>query len=619
MDLSTQQGRRQQGSLIKQAAREAHITAEELAQRIGCSRSLIYQYLSGVSLIQTDRLQQIAKEVGKPIEWFFHEGGVPFGTEVPASTAALDLERNKLQEEQARLSEERAAFEERREREYEAQLYALIEAGSSPPDWRKVADYCQQLTSILERNDRTQELAELLLKQGNALLQLQEWGAARERLERAGSLFRQLELSDRALSCLQSLGHANVMLGRVEEALEQFRQVEAGEDWWNRWQGALSAGAALELLGNYSEATECFAQATAIAFERGDSPDNAFAQLFIEANWANVELDFGDLRSALNRADRCIRLAQKHGVQDQYIEALITRGSAFLLARESRSATAAFQQAFDLAELTKDHQRWSLALSGMALGMSAARESAGAIANGKEALAIALRCGASRAEVIAQRALAAAYGAAGNPAESLYHAQQGLELATNNRLRLPQAELGIAKANAQLGAGSVKEAAATARAALSIADDLGAIPVQYECHLTLAKAALAAKSAKDALHHSRLALALAETLEVPELLWLAYSTLGQAHLLDGSEEKAQSELASGVQLVQSIREKLLEESLPDTLMEDPETLNLWKVWLGVRLKSAGRDEALREAEAATWPPLVEWLEAVSGPEKRKAK
>src|SRR5579871_1118467 len=71
MDLTTRQGRREQGQLIQKAVERAGLSVEELANRIGCSRALIYQYLSGTTLAQPDRLQQIAAVVSVPLPYFF--------------------------------------------------------------------------------------------------------------------------------------------------------------------------------------------------------------------------------------------------------------------------------------------------------------------------------------------------------------------------------------------------------------------------------------------------------------------------------------------------------------------------------------------------------------------
>src|SRR2546425_5637948 len=75
MDLSNRQGRREQGQRIQTAVERAGLSVEELANRIGCSRALIYQYLSGATLAQPDRLQQIAAVTGVALTYFF--GGDP--------------------------------------------------------------------------------------------------------------------------------------------------------------------------------------------------------------------------------------------------------------------------------------------------------------------------------------------------------------------------------------------------------------------------------------------------------------------------------------------------------------------------------------------------------------
>src|SRR2546425_12934148 len=71
MDLSNRQGRREQGQRIQTAVEKAGLSVEELANRIGCSRALIYQYLSGTTLAQPDRLQQIATLTGVPLSYFY--------------------------------------------------------------------------------------------------------------------------------------------------------------------------------------------------------------------------------------------------------------------------------------------------------------------------------------------------------------------------------------------------------------------------------------------------------------------------------------------------------------------------------------------------------------------
>src|SRR5437868_15534512 len=85
MDLSTRQGRREQGQRIQQAVEGAGLSIEELAGRIGCSRALIYQYVSGTTLAQPDRLQQIAILCSVPLTFFY---GATADVEAPAGARA---------------------------------------------------------------------------------------------------------------------------------------------------------------------------------------------------------------------------------------------------------------------------------------------------------------------------------------------------------------------------------------------------------------------------------------------------------------------------------------------------------------------------------------------------
>src|SRR5450631_1696679 len=104
MDLSSREVRRLQGERMKQAAHDAGLTLDDLARQIGCSRALIYQYASGASIAQSERLQQIAQAVGKPLAWFFQDEGEA-GDE-PSERGAFDeaAEKAQLQAERDRLA-----------------------------------------------------------------------------------------------------------------------------------------------------------------------------------------------------------------------------------------------------------------------------------------------------------------------------------------------------------------------------------------------------------------------------------------------------------------------------------------------------------------------------------
>ena len=608
MDLSTREGRRQQGERMKQAVRDAGLTLDDLARQIGCSRALVYQYASGASLAQSDRLQQIARVVGKPLHWFFQEDASSPEPLSPAVAPDIGAEIEQVRLERDRLSADRVRMEQRRIAEDIARLEALLAAYSSPPNPRRVVDCCHQLYPLLAHDEDPQRLAGMLLQQGNALIQLQEWGAAKEKLEQAGALYRQAEQFVSARDCLQSLGHVNLMLGRNEEALQQFEQVASGDDWANRWQGTLSIGAAHEVLGNYPAAISAFERALEIVEERRDAERAEVARLYIEANWANLELDFGDFRSALQRSQRCIRIALRRGIQDQYMEALLTNGVAHLLLGDTLASAHSIQQALDVADLTGDQQHRSLALSYLSLCDTARFRPAEAIAAGKQALARALRCSAVRAEMTAQRALSEAYLLATNALESLYHAQQGLVVALNIRVQLPQAQFGILKARAHYIDGRNEEAIAEAEKALTLAVDLHARPVQIECHLAIAQAALATSDFDTALRHASAVTELAAALKSADMEWKGQICIAQAYWKQGRIDQARDAFQKAIAGLNTMRQWHKDTSEEDIQLEDPLAADAWHNWLRFVVDTEGLDQARSVAAAADWPPLLEWLD-----------
>jgi len=626
MDLSTREGRREQGDRIKQAARDAGLTLDELARIIGCSRALIFQYASGASLPQPDRLQLIARAVGKPLHWFFLDEGETAESITAAGKPTAEqilAERLLLDSERVQIAAERSKAEQRRVRGDMEHLEALLSAASSPADDRKVIECCQQLQLLLaiEVKEDPEKLASVLLKHGNALIHLQEWGAAKERLEQAASIYRRIERPVLERDCMQSLGHANLMLGRVEEAIQQFEYVAASEDWTNRWQGTLSIGAANEMAGNFPAAIAAFEAAIAIVDERCVDPleprrtalppnlsDTEVPRLFIEANWANLEIGFGDYVQALERSKLCIRIAQRNGVQDQYIEALLTSGIAHMHLGHLNTAVSSIQQALDVAQLTADRQHHSLALSCVALCEAAGRQPESAIAHGKEALALALRCNAQRAELLAQHALCEAYMVSSAPSEALYHAEQGLAIAVGSRLDAPQAQFTILKARALFASGRPAEAIAIAQSALESADQLQIRPVLLECHSMLARAALTAGDTRSASLHAARMIELAASMQLRHELWRGHSVAALSRVRGKRKDAGRAVFATASDLLAEAQRQLDLNGV-SSIMEDPMAAELWQARLLHVMRYDGTDAARTLAKEADWPPLIDWLES----------
>lgn len=610
MDLSTREGRREQGERIKRAAREAGVTLDELARLIGCSRALIYQYASGASLIQTDRLQQIASSLSRPLTWFFLDD---LGdTQAEAHSHERAEAQAELQAERDQLAAERAQFEQRRLEDDIQRLQVLLEAYSSPVNPRKIADTCRELSSLLGRSGDSDRLAGILLQQGNALIRLQEWGPAKETLEQAAALFRQANKPASERDCIQSIGHANLMLGRIDEAVRQFEYVAASDDWTNRWQGTLSLGAAQEAGGEYASAISSFERCREIVLERGDGSNTESARLYIDANWANLELDFGEFRSAWRRSQGVLRAALRQGVQDQYIEALLTGGVARLCLGEVTEALDLLRQALDISQLIRDQQHAAVSLGGLSLCETELRHASAAIKLGKEALAVALRSGAVRAEALAQRALAEAYLLAGNATEALYHTEQGTAAAGALKMRLAQTQFRILTARAFHAEGRFEEAEAEARLALAEAGDLQARPAQIDAALVASAAAIASgrtEAASAAIAQARFSAERSE-----------YAHWWRIHAVEACVAPAEAQETAfepALRTLRTLRRQRTDAGEEDNLMEDPLVLMMWQEWIKATLNRSGTDAAAAAVREAEWPPLVDWFQTLlqTGSEK----
>lgn len=64
------------GDRIRQARREAGLTAEQMAPLIGVTLATIYRHETGkTKQIGFARLVRIAEVTGKPLSWFFTDNG----------------------------------------------------------------------------------------------------------------------------------------------------------------------------------------------------------------------------------------------------------------------------------------------------------------------------------------------------------------------------------------------------------------------------------------------------------------------------------------------------------------------------------------------------------------
>src|SRR5687767_8831981 len=194
MDLSSRQGRREQGQLIQKAVERAGLSVEELANRIGCSRALIYQYLSGTTLAQPDRLQQIAAITGVSLPYFYGADGKDDGKKA----------KRAVEDAQARTAEMLRQLEE------------LARAYECPTDWNALASTSERIISLAGQAYDTRAEAGAHLRLGKSRIHTGDFSRAVESLGRASALFASQSDARKEADSRQALGNALLANGRIE-------------------------------------------------------------------------------------------------------------------------------------------------------------------------------------------------------------------------------------------------------------------------------------------------------------------------------------------------------------------------------------------------------------------
>ena len=607
MDLSTKQGRREQGQRIQRAVERAGLSIEELAGRIGCSRALIYQYLSGTTLAQPDRLQQIAAECGVSLASFYSTTETEDAEESSAVAPIASTPTHVSpvlpppQEVTARLNEGLRTMQE------------LAAAQEGPPDYRALSATCERILSLAAQvGDRTaQAVAQLRL--GNALVNVADYPRAADALARAIALAEEIGASGTEISARQSLGQALYQLGRTEEAEAQFAHIAAGTDFQGRWKGTLSLGSILEQRGEYQQAMQRFDEAANILEEgelNGIAPPETIAVglLYVNANRTNVYLDEGDFRGARPLAESCMADAESLGIAGQHLEARFNIAWCDFGVGRWAACHAAFTGLLQLARFIGDQGREMMTRAWLGIFLAAAGDRDGALASGKDALSQALSRGDRRAELYAQLALAdACSGDRLRQSEARYHITQALAVAAAVRETRAEIECRLRLAHLSAQSGSVADLRDAATRALALSRRLGARHMESLSRLWLAEALFREANADSpqARSEAEAALALADSLELIEGRWRARYILAQILVSSAPAETAAAETAlrEAIALLESLRAALIETGIPDTLLENEDCIAVY-VYLIQLLRQQGRtEEAAIVLEQAGWPPL----------------
>jgi tetratricopeptide (TPR) repeat protein len=561
LDFTTREGRKGQGKLIQQAAEEAGLSLEALARRIGCSRALIYQYVSGATLAQPDRIQQIAEITGKSLLFFY--GG-------EATPDNLDERLQALQQ--------------------------LLAAQVSPPDLKGALSSCEQMIALARQAGDARVEAGARLRLAAILLQQGEPARALAALDLVIPFLRQHGLEARLPAAEQNRGHALLALGRVEEAEACFLRVVAGGEWTARWQGYISLAAVAEQQGHYDRALERLDQALALETSAPDPRAAQVLRLYAAGNLANIHLACGDAATAAAEAAQAGELAVQSANRDQYIESLLTLGVCQRAAGALGASRATLAAAARWARLAEDKGREALAWAESAATLVEAGRYDDARVLAKDALQQGIATGARRAELAAHLALTGSYGRADLPQEARYHAAQAWEISTLLAHPYAQAQALIALGDAALARGDAAEAHIAYDPAFDLAESLGARLPALQAALGLAAAAPeASRLDADEL------LARAREVDCPLLAWPA---LLRAGMQAGDDlDAAEGCFTEAIAVLGALRAGLAGEPDGDTYLE---YRLAWEPYLRLADLYRLRGDDARAVETlagAEWPPL----------------
>ncbi len=615
MDLSSKQGRREQGLRIQRTVERAGLSIEELAGRIGCSRALIYQYLAGSTLAQPDRLQQIAAECGVDLSYFYEDADPTSegdtSVSAPGKQADSGVPAIDSLDVGARLHETLRALTE------------LADAQEGPPAYRALAATCERIYFIAGQLGERAAQARVQFRLGNACLRTADYPRAAEALRSAIAIASEpgVDAGTIVSDARQSLGNVLVSIGNIPEARQQFAAIADGDNIDARWKGTLSLGSVHTMYGEYREAMERFDAAAAIiedAEARGalSSRSAAIGLLYVNGNRTNVYLNGGDFEGARPLILKCLETAEAYGIADEHLEARFDLAWCDLNTGKWAAAYRGLNSMLQLARFVGDQARETMARAWLGILLASAGDFETAISHGKDALSMALSHGDRRGELYAQLALADAYtGQTKRESEARYHTNQALAVATSLRMDRGEAECRLRAARLSAQSGDYKEVAEAAARSRQLAEKLGARHLESLALCWLATAiaqdgSLVPAADGGASQLANSALSMAETIGLAEGKWRAHAILGSG-ANSGSRSGAETSVDSGeimhfrasVEVLDGLRTELVESGLADTLLENEECLEIYAELIR-RMRIAG-DSVSADAllEQVGWLPL----------------
>lgn len=600
LDLTTPEGRKKQGELILQAIKEAGLSVEQVAKDIGCSRALLYQYIAGTTLAQPDKLTLIARRTGKPL-WFF------YGADL-TQTDALQTEREALRRERMEWEQQLAEERTKQLRERLDNLFALANAQTSPPDWKSAASTYEQIITLARTlGDETAE-AKALFWLGNLRLLTGDLDGAVSALRQAQGLFEKQRNYSYAFACRQSIGRALLLMGRPEEARQQFEVVSQSENWYNRWEATVALAAVDEWTGDFRSAMEHLGAAEELSTKAPTERDAKFVLMFVAANRANVYLACGDFVEAEKLAKSALTIAEQLGDSDQQLEALLTIAVCQRHLGRWVDAYENSLRAMTLASFANDQERVIVAKTVLAQLLAIVGDFPQAKARAKDALTEALKLRSRRTEIWAHKSLAETYLREGNPDDAYYHAQVSVELSESMQHSAEFAHALCLRAWSNLLRGKIDEAVQDLERAFSIADEKGmryiaALAAWLKAEIYIAQGDN--QSEKWLTSAERLASEIGDA----DLNYQCLVTKSELTLKSGHEQEAIDVLTKAHELLSGWRLRWRAEGYDDTWLEDMTRFKASLILAQLIAKAEGKDRAEKFVESVGWIPLKEaWVE-----------
>ena len=99
-------------------------------------------------------------------------------------------------------------------------------------------------------------------------------------------------------------------------------------------------------------------------------------------------------------------------------------------------------------------------------------------------------------------------------------------------------------------------------------------------------------------------------MNVGVLQWEALSAIARAHLAVGDASRTRESLQEALTIVEEARSRRRQISGEDSLLESETALVVLKDWVRLIRTMEGEQASRNAAEAAEWPPLVDWLNRI---------